>query len=112
MGFTVTSVKETPPVRYEKVGRLIPGDGDTFRMMLDGTWEIGVIPMADILLLFGGIAPDGLSLSGNRVIVTGASGEEYVVLTRQVRGMIRDWPKKKAAVFCVMGEDESLIIEG
>jgi len=101
MGFIVTSVKETPPVRYEKVGRLIPGDGDTFRMMLDGTGEIGVIPMADILLLFGGIAPDGLSLSesGNRVIVTGASGEEYVVLTRQVRGMIRDWPKKKAALF-------------
>lgn len=101
MGFTVTSVKEEPPVRYEKVGRLIPGDGDRIWMMLDGTGEIGVIPVADILLLFGGIAPDSLALSesGNRVILTGASGEEYVVLTRQVRGMIQDWPKKMAALF-------------
>jgi hypothetical protein len=101
MGFTVTSVKEIPSVRYEKVGRLIPGDNDTIRMMLDGTGEIGVIPMTDILLLFGGIAPDGLSLSesGNRVILTRASSEEYVVLTSQVRGMIRDWPKKKVALF-------------
>jgi len=101
MGFTVTSVKETPLVRYEKVGRLIPGDNDTIRMMLDGTGEIGVIPMTDILLLFGGIAPDGLALSesGNRVILTGASGEEYVVLNSQVRGMIREWPKKKVALF-------------
>jgi len=101
MGFIVTSVKDTPPVRYEKVGRLIPGDNDCIRMMLDGTGEIGVIPMADILLLFGGIAPDGLSLSdsGNRVILTGPRGEEYVVLTKQVRGMIRDWPQKKAALF-------------
>lgn len=101
MGFTVTSVKETPLVRYEKVGRFIPGDGDRIRMMVDGTGEIGVIPMTDILLLFGGIAPDGLSLSesGNRVILTGPTGEEYVVLTSQVRGMIREWPKKKAALF-------------
>ncbi len=101
MGFTVTAVKEKPLVRYEKVGRLIPGDGDRIWMMLDGTGEIGVIPVTDILLLLGGIAPDGLALSEseNRVILTGASGEEYVVLTRQVRGMIQDWPKKKAALF-------------
>ena len=101
MGFTVTSVKEEPPVRYEKVGRLIPGDGDRIWMMLDGTGEIGVIPVTDILLLLGGIAPDGLALSEseNRVILTGPMGEEYVVLTRQVRGMIRDWPKKKVALF-------------
>ena len=104
MGFIVTSVKETPLVRYEKVGRLIPGDGDSIRMMLDGTGEIGMIPVTDILLLFGGIAPDGLSLSesGNRVILTGRTGEEYVVLTRQVRGMIRDWPKKRAALWRVV----------
>ena len=101
MGFTVTAVREAPLVRYEKVGRLIPGDTDVIQMMLDGTGEIGVILMADILLLFGGIAPDGLSLSesGNRVIMTGSTGEEYVVLTSQVRGMIRDWPKKRAALF-------------
>ncbi len=101
MGFTVTSVKEAPLVRYEKAGRVIPGDGDTIRMMLDGTGEIRVIPVTDVLLLFGGIAPDGLAISesGNRVILTGPMGEEYVVLTRQVRGMFRDWPKKKAALF-------------
>ena len=48
---------------------------------------IGVIPMADILLLFGGLLRwSFLVRVRNRVIVTGASGEEYVVLTRQVRG--------------------------
>jgi hypothetical protein len=103
MGFTVTAVREAPLVRYEKVGRLIPGDTDVIRMMLDGTGEIGVIPVTDLLLLFGGIAPDGVAMSesGNRVFLTGPMGEEYVVLTRQVRGMIREWPKKKAALFVV-----------
>jgi hypothetical protein len=69
MGFTVTAVREAPLVRYEKVGRLIPGDTDVIRMMLDGTGEIGVIPVTDLLLLFGGIAPDGVAMSesGNRV---------------------------------------------
>ncbi|OQA54412.1 MAG: hypothetical protein BWY45_02594 [Euryarchaeota archaeon ADurb.Bin294] len=101
--FTVISVKDTFRVRYEKAGRLIPGDNDTIRKMLDGTGEIGVIPMADIFLPFGGIAPDGLTLSesGDRIILTGQTGEEYVVLTRQVRGMILDWPRKKAALFAV-----------
>jgi len=44
--------------RYERVGRFIPGDGDRFRMMLDGSGEIGVILMADLLLLFGGMIQD------------------------------------------------------
>lgn len=103
MGFTVTSVREMPPVRYEKVGRLIPGDHDTISIIRDGIGEIGSIPTTDILLLLGGTAPDGLcmSASGNRVILTGPGGQEYVVLTRQVRGMMQDWPRKKAALFVV-----------
>ena len=57
--------------------------------------------LVDLLLPFGGITLDGLTLSesGNWVILTGPMGEEYVVLTRQVKGMIRDWPKKKAVLF-------------
>jgi hypothetical protein len=72
-------------------------------VILDRIGEIGVIPVPDILLLFGGIAPDGLALSesGNRVIITGLSAGEIIALTRQVRGMIQDWPKKKAALFVV-----------
>jgi hypothetical protein len=103
MGFTITSVREMPPVRYEKVGRLIPGDHDTISIIRDGTGEIGSIPTTDILLLLGGADPDGLSMSasGNRVFLTGPGGQEYVALTRQVRGMMRDWPHKKAALFVV-----------
>jgi hypothetical protein len=72
-------------------------------MMLQGTGEIGVITVPNILLLLEGITPDGLIMSdlGNWVILTGPVGEEYVVLTRQVRGMIRDWLKKKAALLMV-----------
>ena len=103
MTFTVTSVREAEPSRYEKVGRLIPGEGDMFRIMRDGKGEIGLFPKTDVLLLFGGLPPDGMKVSesGNRVVITRADGAEYVVLTSQLRGMIRDWPKKKAAVFVV-----------
>ncbi len=103
MGVTVPSVRGVPPVRYEKVGRLIPGDQHTITIIRDGTGEIGSIPTADIILLLGGIPHDRLCLSasGNRVILTGPGGQEYVALTRQVRGMMRDWPHKKAALFVV-----------
>ncbi len=42
-----------------------------------------MIPVPDILLLFGGIAPDGLAFSesGDRVIITGLSAGEIVALT-------------------------------
>ena len=101
MNFTITSVREKEPVSYEKIGRLIPDGEHEIRVMKDGSGERMRIEKTDFTLLFAGLAPDGLQLSdsGNRVTITGPSGEEYVVLTRQVRGMIENWPKKKAAVF-------------
>lgn len=105
MGFVITSERIADPVRYEKVGRLLPGDDEMIRVMVDGFGEVMRIPKTDFVLLWNGLTPDGMRLSGseNRVILSG-QGEEYVVLTRQVRGMMEGWPKKKAAVF-VMREN-------
>lgn|GEM_PF-5897099 len=52
MRFVVTSVRETAQVRYEKVGRRVPGDGDGIRIIRDGTGEVGIMRLADLLLLF------------------------------------------------------------
>ncbi|MDX8548980.1 hypothetical protein KHC33_15305 [Methanospirillum sp. J.3.6.1-F.2.7.3] len=104
MTFTITSVKEKGAVSYEKIGRLIPDGEHEIRVIKDGSGEILRIQKTDFTLLIAGLAPDGLQLSdsGNRVIITAPSGEEYVVLTNQVRGMIEQWPKKKAAVFLLL----------
>ena len=63
----------------------------------DGNGVIRSILSGDLILLLNGLpVPDlKLSESGNRIIIS----DEYVVLVTQVRGMIRDWPKKKAALF-------------
>lgn len=104
MGFVVTSEREADPVRYEKVGRLLPGGDNTIRVMVDGFGEVMKVPKTDFLLLWNGLIPDRLRLSGsgNRVLISGPDGREYEVLTRQVRGMLEGWPKKKAAVFVRM----------
>ncbi len=88
------------------MGGLIPGEKDMVAVIRDGYGVIQVIPTGDLILVLNGMIVPGLmcSTSGNRVQLSGSEGREYVVLTRQVRGMIRDWPKKKAAVFWVMGE--------
>jgi hypothetical protein len=56
------------------------------------------------LLVLGGLGNEELRLSesGNRVIFRDCSGQEFSMLTRQIRGMMENWPKKKAAVW-VMG---------
>ena len=106
MGFHVTRVRETGPVRYEKVGRLLPDGEGEVRLIKDGHGEILRIHRTDLTLLSAGLPPEGLRISesGNRIVITGPSGEEYTVLTRQVRGMMEEWGKKKAAVF-VMREE-------
>ncbi|NLV26568.1 MAG: hypothetical protein GXY48_05315 [Methanomicrobiales archaeon] len=103
MGFVVTSERKADPVRYEKVGRLLPGENDEIRVMVDGFGEVFRIHRADFVILSGGLCPSGMRLSdsGSRVILSGPKGEEYVVLSRQVRGMMEGWPKKKAAVFII-----------
>ncbi len=108
MTFVVTSSRDRPPVRYEKVGRLIPGEKGMVAVIRDGYGVIQVIPTGDLILVLNGMIVPGLmcSSSGNRIQISGSDGREYVVLTRQVRGMIRDWPKKKAAVFWEMGGRE------
>lgn len=107
MSFIVTRVREAGPVRYEKVGRLIPAENNEIRLIRDGFGEIFCIRKSDFALAWNGLSPDGMRVSdsGKRVILTGPSGEEYVVLTKQVRGMIEGWPKKKAAVFIEMKWD-------
>jgi hypothetical protein len=90
--------------RYEKVGRLMAGDDGWIRLMKDGSGEIGRIHQSDILLTLAGIGPVErfqLSSSGSSIQVM-AQGSWYGVLTKQVRGMIRDWPKKRAALWRVV----------
>ena len=103
MSFVVTKVSEKPSVRYVKAGRLLPGDDGYIRVIRDGTGEIGTVHKADLLLVLGGsgYGKFRLSESGNRVIFRNNSGQEFSMLTRQVRGMLDDWPKKKAAVWVV-----------
>ena len=96
MTFMVTSERESH-VRYEKIGRLRPGENGMIDVIRDGNGVIRSILSGDLILLLNGLSvPDlKLSESGNRIIIS----DEYVVLVTQVRGMIRDWPKKKAALF-------------
>jgi hypothetical protein len=103
MPFVVTRVSERPSVRYVKTGRLVPGDDGYIRVIRDGIGEIGTVHKADLLLILGGLGSEEfrLSESGNRVIFRDCSGQEFSILTKQVRGMLEDWPKKKAAVWVV-----------
>ena len=90
--------------QYEKVGRLMAGDDGWIRLMKDGSGEIGRIHQSDILLTLAGIGPVErfqLSSSGSSIQVM-AQGSWYVILAKQVRGMIRDWPKKRAALWRVV----------
>ena len=90
--------------QYVKVGRLIAGDDGWVRIMKDGSGEIGRIHQSDILLTLAGMGPVEqlqLSSSGSSVQVM-AQGSWYGVLAKQVRGMIRDWPKKRAALWRVV----------
>ena len=89
--------------RYEKVGRLIADADGWIQVMKDGSGEIGRIHQSDILLTLAGIGLVErleLSNSGQSVQVMD-HGSWYVVLAKQVRGMIRDWPKKRAALWRV-----------
>ena len=71
----------------------------------DGIGVIGIIPTGDVILVLNGLSVPMLSVngSGKMMEITGTDGRTYFVLVKQVRGMIRDWPKKKAAVFWEIG---------
>ena len=90
--------------RYVKVGRLIAGDDGWIRLMKDGSGEIGRIHQSDILLTLAGMGPvERLELSSSeKSVQVMAQGSWYVILAKQVRGMIRDWPKKRAALWRVV----------
>lgn len=97
MKFVITSERPRPSVRYEKVGRLRPGETGVIEVILDGHGVIRTIPTGDFVLVLNGLFALDLELSesGNRIVISG----KYTVFVKQVRGMIRDWPKKKAALF-------------
>ena len=103
MPFVIKRIDERPSVIYHKVGRLLPGEDGYARIIRDGTGEIWTVHRADLLLVLAGLESGKLRLSesGNRVIFTDDPGQEYSMLTRHVRGMMEDWPKKKAAVWVV-----------
>ena len=87
--------------RYVKVGRLIAGDDGWVHIMKDGSGEIVRIHQSDILLTLAGIEPVErfqLSFSGHSVRIM-VQGFWYAVLAKQVRDMIREWPKKRAALW-------------
>ena len=97
MPFHIISERESPQIRYEKVGRLVAGEDGMIRVIRDGHGILQIIPTGDIILTLQGLPVPGLELSesGNRILISG----KYFVLVRQVRGMIQDWPRKKAALF-------------
>jgi hypothetical protein len=104
MSFVVISQRKTYQIRYEKVGRLRPSGEGIVEVIRDGEGVIRSIRTVDIILALNGLPVPGLEMSesGNRMVISGTDGREYVVLEKQVRGMIRDWPKKKAALFEVV----------
>lgn len=106
MPFVVTSEREVAGPSYEKVGRLIAeGEGD-IRCIRDGTGEVLQFHKADIMLCLAGLSSGGIRMSesGRRVLFSGKDGVVYWVFTRQVRGMLEQWGKKKAAMFKMKGE--------
>ena len=92
--------------QYVKVGRLIAGDDGWVRLMKDGSGEIGRIHQSDILFTLAGMGPvERLELSNSgKSIQVMAQGSWYVILAKQVRVMIRDWPKKRAALWRVVDD--------
>lgn len=101
MSFVVTSEREAPSVRYEKVGRLRSGENADIEAIRDGYGVIRSIPTGDIILVLNGLPVEDVSVSesGKMIEITGTDGGLYLALVKQVRGMIRDWPKGKAALF-------------
>lgn len=103
MPFVIRSEHESGRRRYEKVGRLRPGEKGIIEVILDGHGVIRSIRVEEFILGLNGLLVEGLKIteSEKRIVISGNYGGEYSVLTKQVRGMIRDWPKKKAALFRV-----------
>ena len=97
---------------YEKVGRLLPRPDDRVGIIRDGHGEIGSVTKRDLGMVLMGplpavVCPDGEitcseSARSIRVFVPGHS-VVYMAFVRQVRGMIEQWPKRKAAVFMSKG---------
>ena len=103
MQFVGTSEREVPSVRYEKAGRLRPGDNGVIEAIRDGYGEIQSLPTGDVILTLNGLPVDGISVSesGKMIEISGTDGRKYLALVKQVRWMIRDWPKGKGALFVV-----------
>lgn len=93
--------------RYLKVGRLLPGENDEIRIMKDGTGEIGRVTKADAILTCGGLEPFPVLPSGEMDLSTPGKAVKFVIvgmlflaIRSQVVGMINEWPRRKAALFC------------
>jgi len=94
--------------RYEKVGRLLARPDDRVGIVRDGHGEIGSVLKDELMMGVMGfgpvlVCPEGtgeLSGSGGsiRFTIPGYHGV-FVALVRQVRGMVEQWPMRKAAVF-------------
>lgn len=87
--------------KYLKVGRLLPGENGVIRVMRDGFGEIGTLNQADVILTLSGLEPSGdieLSSSGKSVRI-GVNGVMFLAIARQVRGLIREWPRRKAGLW-------------
>ena len=106
MPFVVTSEREVAGPPYEKVGRLIAAEDGYIRCIRDGTGEVFRVHTADIMLCLAGLSSGGIRMSesGRRVLFSGQDGGVYWVFTRQVRGMLEQWGKKKAAMFVMRRE--------
>jgi hypothetical protein len=87
--------------KYLKMGRLLPGENGMIQVMRDGFGEIGTVNQADMILTLSGLEPSGdieLSSSGKSVRIW-VNGVMFVAIARQVRRMIREWPRRKAGLW-------------
>ena len=94
---------------YLKVGRLLPGENGDIRIMKDSTGEIGTVVRADVILTLAGMEPFPVSPSGEmdlsnprKAVKFVVNGVLYLAIADQVRVMLNEWPKKKAALFGVV----------
>ena len=78
-------------------------------ILKDDSGEIGMVSRANVILTLAGMEPFPISPSGEMDLSTPGKALKFVVdgvlflaIADQVRGMINEWPRKKAALWGVL----------
>jgi len=99
---------EVAVTEYDKIGRLLPA-GEVVLIVVDGQGEIGSVTPGELSAIALGLGPVQVSpvgtvdrsVTGRSIWFTipGQPGVVCMVSTKQVRNLLDQYPRKKAAVF-------------